>query len=442
MGESSNISWCTHSWNTAVGCHPTSTGCKNCYARTIVEDRMGKDFLVVTKTAPATFRAPLKWAKKTPGARVFANSLSDFFLEEQDPWRAEAWDIIRQTPELIYLILTKRPERIARCLPVAPSHPNSMTQSFDSTWPWPNVWLGVSVETQQFAKRMDVLRKVPVYANQRFISAEPLLGPLDLSPHLYYNPSDGRAEESRGGTLCGCPGGNNRDRPTRPDMATSVSPLAQGATTNNHDPLHETTSGTLQWARGEVFPSSRDGERTSYLCSRTQVSLSSFHGTNSARSNNQSQERRPEGQQARESGAGNILRTDDSCKQGSGDRWWGQSMGRDQSPSQTDQGERGTHQEASGSRGETCSDCGGLRYFDATGQQDRPRRALAFSFVITGGESGPGHRPMDLQWCRSIRDQCKAAGVLYHHKQGSHLRPGMDALLDGVEHRAVPGGAA
>lgn len=171
MGKRTGIEWTDHTWNTAVGCHKVSDGCRYCYAEFIVEKRMGKDFRIVKQTLSDTFNQPLKWAKEFPGDKVFANSISDFFHVAQDEWRDQAWDIIRRTPELTYQILTKRPERIADHLPT------------DWGRGWDHVWLGVSAESQKWLdERASVLLEVP--AKTRFLSCEPLLGPLDLNDYL------------------------------------------------------------------------------------------------------------------------------------------------------------------------------------------------------------------------------------------------------------------
>jgi protein gp37 len=121
--------------------------------------RYGRDPTVVVRSK-TTFHDPLDWEE---GRFIFAGSWSDFFIEEADQWREEAWDIIRQTPRHTYEILTKRPERIACHLP--------------DGWPFANVWLGVSVEDRSHGlPRMEILRGVPSVV--RFISAEPLLGDL------------------------------------------------------------------------------------------------------------------------------------------------------------------------------------------------------------------------------------------------------------------------
>lgn len=159
MGERSAISWTSDTWNPWRGCDKVSPGCAHCYMFT-AQERYGHDPSVVVRAAPATFRAPFKFK----GPFVFTCSWSDWFHETADPWRNEAWDIIRRTPHLTYQILTKRPERMADHLP--------------ESWGdgWPNVWLDVSVENRRFVNRADALRRTP--AAVRFISAEPLLGPL------------------------------------------------------------------------------------------------------------------------------------------------------------------------------------------------------------------------------------------------------------------------
>jgi len=135
--------------------------------------RYGQEPNVVVRSSPVTFNAPLKWAKNREKYghinRVFVDSWSDFFIEEADPWRLEAWDIMRRTPELTYQICTKRPERIRECLP--PDWHNGL----------PNVWMGTTVENREVEHRIETLKKIP--ARVRFLSCEPLLqdlGELDL----------------------------------------------------------------------------------------------------------------------------------------------------------------------------------------------------------------------------------------------------------------------
>jgi protein gp37 len=169
MAIRTGIQWCDCTWNPWMGCKKISPGCKNCYMFRDMT-RYGRDPNKVMRAAPATFNAPIKWAqnrKLHEGARIFTCSWSDWFIEEADAWRDEAWEIIRATLQFNYLILTKRPERIFSHLP--------------SDWSggYTNVWLGVSIESQSQAnERVPILMNTP--AKIRFISAEPLLAPIDL----------------------------------------------------------------------------------------------------------------------------------------------------------------------------------------------------------------------------------------------------------------------
>lgn len=166
MGENSAIEWTDNTWNPWIGCLKVSPGCKQCYMYRD-QERYGHDPKAVHRTAPATFNAPLKWANRI---RVFTCSWSDFFIEQADPWRSGAWEIIRETPWLTYQILTKRPENIYGRLPD------------DWEYGWPNVWLGVSVENMDYRWRAALLAGIPAVC--RFISYEPALGPVDLSEYL------------------------------------------------------------------------------------------------------------------------------------------------------------------------------------------------------------------------------------------------------------------
>jgi protein gp37 len=139
------------------------------------KERYGQDPTIVSRSK-TTFNDPLKWHKKLTGNEplterlVFANSWSDFFLAEANPeWRKDAWKIIKDTPYLVYQILTKRPENIPEMLP----------PDWDDGYP--NVWLGVSVESPDYLWRIDNLARTP--ASLRFISFEPLLAEIRLSEH-------------------------------------------------------------------------------------------------------------------------------------------------------------------------------------------------------------------------------------------------------------------
>lgn len=159
MGSASSIEWTDATWNPWHGCTRVSPGCQHCYMYS-AKRRFGQDPAVVVRSR-TRFREPLKWHESK---RVFTCSWSDWFHPAADQWRAEAWEIIRATPHHTYQLLTKRPELMPDRLPA------------DWGNGWRNVWLGVSVENSDYMQRIDALRQVP--AHLRFLSLEPLLGPL------------------------------------------------------------------------------------------------------------------------------------------------------------------------------------------------------------------------------------------------------------------------
>lgn len=167
MGLNSGIAWCDHTWNPWQGCHHVSSGCEHCYMFA-EKRRYGQDPDLVIRSKPLTFCFPMRVKK---ASKIFTCSWSDWFLKEADPWREEAWEIIRECPHLTFMILTKRIERAAGRLP------------WGDGAPWPNVWLGVSVENQETADR-----RIPLLLAQRaavkWVSCEPMLGPIDFSAYL------------------------------------------------------------------------------------------------------------------------------------------------------------------------------------------------------------------------------------------------------------------
>ena len=176
MGENSKIEWCDHTWNPWIGCTKVSPACDHCYAETFVSGRMGKPELWQGqrhRTAPSTWRQPLAWNRKAAKdgrrARVFCASLADVF-DNQVPgeWRADLWQLILATPNLDWLLLTKRPQNLARMLPC----------HFKRDLP--NAWLGTTVENQEEAERR-IPHLLASHASVHFLSCEPLLGPIDLT---------------------------------------------------------------------------------------------------------------------------------------------------------------------------------------------------------------------------------------------------------------------
>lgn len=174
MSEKTIIAWTDHTWNLAWGCTKISPGCTHCYADTL-SSRYGHD-VWGPKAPRRTFgdkhwREPLKWNAKAQAEggvhRVFCSSMCDNFEDHATiaAEREKLWPLVRSTPHLHWQLLTKRADRIADNLPADWGHG------------YANVWLGVSIENNDYAWRADCLRQIP--AAVRFVSYEPALGPLD-----------------------------------------------------------------------------------------------------------------------------------------------------------------------------------------------------------------------------------------------------------------------
>lgn len=162
--SNTGIEWTDKTWNPATGCDKVSPGCLHCYAEALTE-RFSQNFPHGFKLTlhPDRLEQPKKW--RTP-SRIFVNSMSDLFHEDVPfSYLEEIFDIMRETPWHVYQILTKRDKRLRELAPKL-------------EWS-ENVWVGVSVESQQYTHRIDALRQVP--ATVRFLSCEPLLGSLSLN---------------------------------------------------------------------------------------------------------------------------------------------------------------------------------------------------------------------------------------------------------------------
>lgn len=217
MSDNTKIEWADHTFNPWEGCQKVGPGCDNCYAEARNARFNGGTApnwgpgAPRRRTSPANWAKPRKWqagaaafyAAHGRRQRVFCASLADVFDNAvPDEWRADLFDLIVATPDLDWLLVTKR---IGNAPSMLPSNPV-----------FPNIWLGITVVNQAEADR-DIPRLLATPAAKRFLSCEPLLGPVDLEPWLEWPDGgcelpDGRyfgcagcdAEEPR----CKCP----RDR--------------------------------------------------------------------------------------------------------------------------------------------------------------------------------------------------------------------------------------
>jgi protein gp37 len=171
MSEMSSIEWTDATWNPVTGCTKISPGCTNCYAERFAERFRGVKGHPYTqgfdlKLWPGRIELPLQWKKPR---RIFVNSMSDLFHKDvPGEFISEVFQTMISADRHIFQVLTKRAERLEEWT-------NANFRA--STWPR-NVWLGVSVESADYAWRIRHLQRTP--AATRFLSIEPLLGPLAL----------------------------------------------------------------------------------------------------------------------------------------------------------------------------------------------------------------------------------------------------------------------
>ena len=282
--------------------------------------RYGQDPTRVHVSSKQTFNMPISAKAKRewkPGDRVFVCSWSDFFHEEiDDDTRDEAISIMIKRPDLTFLILTKRPERMRDYMRGCQAGADDIGGEF----PWRNIHLGVTAENQKwFDKRVPILLDTPAVA--RFVSVEPMLGPMDIKWML------------------------------SPTTRTHTSASVDGMIRNRAFDCFQNEDGSLM--------SSDDAQNE----------LMGLHAN-----------------------------------------------------------------------GVKCIPCGPK--CDGFSDDDGcpGHRVPALDLVIVGGESGPEPREMNLEWARSIRDQCAAAGVPFFFKQVSAFRPKDDMIPDDLRIRQFPEG--
>jgi protein gp37 len=235
MSDKTGIEWTDATWNPVTGCTEVTPGCDHCYAKTFAERWRGTEghyfengFDVQLREAKLT--EPLRWRKPR---KVFVNSMSDLFHDAvPDEYIARVWNIMNRSKQHTFQVLTKRHGRMKSLLnsPEFQQMVWSMvgiggdTPEWDQyrVWPLPNVWVGVSAEDQQRAN-LRIPALLGTAAAVRFISAEPLLGPIDLTKAIEPNFARGGWEDlSRlHWVIVGGESGRGA-RPMEPDWARQI----------------------------------------------------------------------------------------------------------------------------------------------------------------------------------------------------------------------------
>lgn len=446
------------SWNPVVGCSLESPGCTNCYAMRkafrLAEISYGKSagahglehYRGLTKkvkgaivwtdkiaAAPEPlFLKPLKWKKPR---MVFVNSMGDLFHDYiPDETIDRVFAIMALCPQHRFLVLTKRHERmreycsamgngewasrVAAALAALPAHPRASGDPFpipDCPFPLLNVWLGVSAEDQRRAdERIPALLDTP--AAVRFVSCEPLLSALDLSPWLH----DGRRESILGADRSRSIQGREREdlAPSemdrrRPSIGACLYSENEGGA--QHGRAGQLSAGDVQGRR----EAPEDQRAPNYMDGRQSKTDPNGYGDQSYRRTQAQQSSGKSGTGDASAERSTLAHASSPEKEGPA---WREELrgGVDGSAGHGDTRDlEKTRAIAAGNRHEIPDysiDCVG----------DSPAKELgspSLNWIIAGGESGPGARPPHPDWFRSLRDQCQSADVPFFFKQWGSYAP-------------------
>ena len=526
MGKTA-IEWADETWPITRGCTRVSAGCQHCYAEAQAARivRMGKgaptkydglvklvtrdvrqfklvdgqptgDFRTVQRTeprwtgtarfCPEELATPLRQRK---GRRIFVSSMSDLFHDDiTNEQLAAVFGVMAACPQHVFMVLTKRARRMREWFawvsaqrlggelmrPTAVSnqavyrfmpgdngeHEMYRRAAWLQTpcpWPLPNVMLGVSVENQDAAvERIPYLQRTP--AALHWISAEPLLGPIDLTPWI----GGLLVENQEGGGVC-IPSSDIRgtgDRLGRSSLAhrhQTGESLGRSVQTGTMQPQ----AGGPDRVRG-LPVAQRDARREVHDGVGAPSRVEALQWSDSERVDDQPQERREVGQQTVEPRTGHRLGANAPRDARTRNRESGEPARGEKSVHEADR-RTGSGDQGGATEGrETDNDRCPIRR-DVSARVGGGPRSQSLHLIISGCESGPGARPCEVAWYRSLRDQCAAAGVAFFLKQareindpawhggvlhqtigvgfGSHRKPGGvigAPYLDGVQHLEMP----
>lgn len=403
--QRTKIEWTDYSWNplrarlkdggkSGTFCTRISPGCANCYASTI-NKRFGNglEYTVPNLEKVEFFlddKILAEPVKRKKPARIFVGDMFDLF-HETIPLEmiGRVFAAMHDAPQHTFQLLTKRADRMLEFM-----------QDWDrSVGVEPNIWAGVSVESQKYAdERIPHLLQTP--AAVRFLSVEPQLEAVNLRRYLN--------APNRSGV------GDLQIRPERNIRDRQIGQSLEDAKREDIEPhtLHPAASGAHGSAR--VSPSASYGERQADSCRGASPSVAAFQRRDTARTNGESQERTPERESAGQPGVGDLLGATRARMEGFAES----------TPRRGAQSEREAHGSKSADhstdareRSNPPRDFGSSERFDSASVSNRTGRPLGLSWIIVGGESGPGARPFNLAWAENLLEQCRAAGVPFFMKQ-------------------------
>lgn len=476
MADRTGIEWTDATWNPVVGCSLVSPGCTNCYAmgqaaRIVrcseglrrastydgtVETVKGRPVWTgrVALASEVTLTQPLRWKRPR---RIFVNSMGDLFHEDvPDEWIDQVFAVMALSPQHSFQILTKRSARMREylctragdwqivwpdanppgALPIS-RHEQRLAMRgagwpdaiLRPSFPLPNVWLGVSAEDQRRAdERIPDLLATP--AAIRFVSAEPLLGPIDFTRWLtrareireHFERLRSLDDEVRQESI------QDRNGVALPRNLPNADRLCTAGAEATAAPSHEAAEGGLEPAhhlgRGAVDRQS-GAVRATGSAPPVEVPLSVEQSCGVSQGGNIGRDHHGLIVDGRTDAAGEAL---------TGNLTLNSSAARAE-----------TFGEAGDGLSSDIATADGLAPFRGSDhmrpQSEDDLSTSRIDWVIAGGESGPNARPMHPDWARSIRDQCAAAGTAFFFKQWGEWSPHTAALEDGEGGiRTSPGG--
>ncbi len=446
-----NISWATETWSPVIGCTKIGAGCQNCYAvgwahRHANNPRFGthfqgynpnpymglatpdgKNWTNEVRCLDERLEIPLKWKKPR---RIFLSSMGDVFHKDvPDEFLHKLFAVMSFCPQHQFMILTKRAERMREYLSRITTHQAVLFETERwihepiEQWPLPNVALGISASNQAEADvAIPELLQTP--AAMRFVSCEPLLNSIDLSPYL-----KGDIHESSRNRIFGT--GSNQDvhnRQARQNLETQGMDAGEP-----HGFIASTEKSDIAQARGrkqfgfeerppdKISQSDVCGEKEALERPRSPDSLDGISGSaHSIRSRNKSQEREWDGQPPGEFGDCNEITKRDPCDKCAGSEKEN-PVGDEKSNGKINERASDGNQEISGNEIHASTDNrGNVPSGPANNIEHSQKENMetpGIDLIIAGGETGPGARSMHPDWPRAVRDQCAEAGVPFHFKQ-------------------------